>query len=219
MNQKTKKLTTLAMLTALAFVVTLVMRIPIMAAAPFLKFDAKDVIITIGGFIFGPLSALAISVVVSFLEMITVSESGVIGLAMNVIASCAFACTASFVYKKRQTAQGAVIGLLLGAIAMTAVMLFWNYLITPLYMGVTRDAVVGMLIPIFLPFNLVKAGLNAAVTILLYKPIVIGLRKSNLLPASEGEGGSGKIKFGLIILALFVLATCVLVALMLSGVI
>lgn len=217
MNQKTKKLTNLAMLCALAFVVMYFIRIPIMPSAAFLKFDAKDVIITVGGFIFGPLSAFAISAVVSLLEMVTVSESGPIGLVMNVISSCAFACTASYIYKKRQTAYGAVMGLGLGCAAMTVVMLFWNYLITPIYMGVSRDVVAGMLVPVILPFNLLKAGLNAAMTMLLYKPIVIGLRRSKMLPPSEGEG-SGRVKIGIILLSVFVLATCILFALMLNGV-
>jgi len=51
-NSRTKNMTTMAMLAALAFLVMLVGRIPMVAAAPFLKYDPKDVIIIIGGFIF-----------------------------------------------------------------------------------------------------------------------------------------------------------------------
>ncbi|SOY30602.1 hypothetical protein AMURIS_03333 [Acetatifactor muris] len=60
-------------------------------------------------------------------------------------------------------------------------MLFWNYLITPVYMGYPREAVAELLIPVFLPFNLMKGGLNAAFTMILYKPVVTAFRCAHLL--------------------------------------
>ena len=70
---------------------------------------------------------------------------------------------------------------------MTGVMLLWNYLITPLYMNVPRDVVVAMLPTAFLPFNLVKALMNGALTMLLYKPVVTALRKARLVPEHESS--------------------------------
>ena len=46
---------------------------------------------------------------------------------------------------------------------MTATMVAWNYLISPLYMGVSREVVAAMLIPVFLPFNAIKSVINAVV--------------------------------------------------------
>ena len=52
--------------------------------------------------------------------------------------------------------------------ADVGVMLLWNYLITPLYMvGTTRSMVAAMLPTVFLPFNLVKGGLNMALILLI----------------------------------------------------
>lgn len=211
MRTNTKKYVTLAMLSAIAFVVMMYGRIP--TGFWELKYDPKDIIIVIGGFIFGPLSAFLISLVVSLVEMVTVSTTGVIGLVMNVISSCAFACTAAFVYKRKRTMSGAVIGLILGALLMTASMLLWNYIITPVFMNVSREKVVAMLLPIFLPFNLIKSGLNAALTILLYKPVVTVLRKSNLVPKPETNGKKPVFNVGVILTALFVLITGILVIL------
>jgi len=211
MNTNTKKYVTLAMLSAIAYVVMAFGRIPIVL---FLKYDPKDVIITIGGFIFGPLSAFLISLVVSLVEMITVSDTGVIGLLMNVISTCAFACTAAFVYKRKRTLSGAIIGLIAGSIAMTGMMLLWNYIITPVYLNKTRAEVATMLLPIFLPFNLLKSGLNAAFTMLLYKPIVTVLRKSNLAPEPETDGKKPRFNVWVILAALFVLGTCILIILL-----
>ena len=81
--------------------------------------------------------------------------------------------------------RGAILGLGLGVLMLTGVMLLWNYLITPIYQGLPREAVAAMLVPVFLPFNLVKGGMNMAATLLLYKPVVTALRRANLIPASE----------------------------------
>ena len=56
-RQKNKKLVSMAMLCALAYLVMLVGRIPIVL---FLKYDPKDIVIAIGGFLYGPVSAFVI---------------------------------------------------------------------------------------------------------------------------------------------------------------
>ena len=81
----------MAVLCALAYVVMLVIKIPMVE---FLSYEPKDIVITIGGFMFGPLSAVIISVIVAFVEMLTASTTGWWGMLMNIISSCAFAGTA-----------------------------------------------------------------------------------------------------------------------------
>ncbi len=215
MDGKTKRLTMIGMLSAIAFAVMVIGRVPIVL---FLKYDPKDVVIVIGGFIFGPLSAFFISLIVSLIEMVTVSDTGFIGCIMNILSTCAFACTAAVIYKKDHTLKGAVIGLVCGVLLMTGIMLLWNYLITPIYLGYPREAVVELLIPAFLPFNLLKGGINSALTLLLYKHVVNTLRKAKLIEGSKGA--SVKVNnTGIVLVSLFVLATGVLLALVLKGVI
>lgn len=213
-----KKLAVMAMLCAIAYVVMFTLRIPV----KFLTYEPKDSIITIGGFMLGPLAAAAMSIVVAFLEMITVSDSGPIGMLMNVMAACAFSCTASFIYLRKRTMKGAVIGLSAGVFAMTAIMLLWNYLITPYYMGgdiaEARQTVVGMMVTLLLPFNLLKAVGNMALVMLLYKPVVTAVRKAGLLPPSEG-GKAAKLDPFFIVAAIVLLVTCILLFLVLKGVI
>ena len=132
-----KKLALLGLLSALAFLCVLFFRIPVVS---FLKFEPKDVIIAIGAFIFGPLSGLAMSVAVSFIEMITISDTGFIGCVMNILSTICFVCPAAVIYRKNRTMRSAVLGLLAGSVTMLAAMLLWNYLITPFYMGVPREA-------------------------------------------------------------------------------
>lgn len=212
MYSKTRKITTVGMLCALAYVVMILGRIPIVL---FLKYDPKDVIIAIGGLIFGPLTSFSVALIVSFLEMFTVSENGILGFLMNVISSCSFACTAAFIYKKN---TNYMVGLFCGWGCMVAVMLLWNYLITPIYMGYPREAVVELLLPAFLPFNLIKGGLNSAITMLLYEPIVTALRRAHLLEVHATSVAKPRINIGIVLVSLLIISTCVLLILTFNGV-
>lgn len=180
----TGKIASLAMLSAMAYVVMLICRVPLMPAAPFLKYDPKDVIIAIAGFLYGPIEGAAVSLLVAALEMVTVGSTGLWGMAMNFLASAAFVCTAAVIYRKDHTQKGAILGLAAGILAMTASMLLWNWLITPIYQGMPRAAVAAMLLPVFLPFNLIKSAINAVLTLLIYKPVVKALRRAKLVPPS-----------------------------------
>ena len=104
----------------MAYIIVSVVRIPVIL---FLKYEPKDVIITIGGFLLGPMAAFVTSLVVSLLEMVTISDTGPIGCLMNLISTCSFACTAAFIYKRKHTIRGAVAGLAIGWVFMVAVML------------------------------------------------------------------------------------------------
>ena len=218
----TKTITSIAMLTGVSVIIAWISKL--MPPVMFLDFDFKHVAVCIGGFTFGPMAALIIGVMSSFIEMLTFSHTGPWGFLMNALGTCSFCCTASWFYKKNRTKKGAVIGLSLGLVCMVAVMLLWNYLITPLYMTgasgelVSRAAVAAMLPTLFFPFNLAKGGMNMAATLLLYKPVVTALRKSGLVPASQSAEGR-KFSLGFLLFSLALLATFVTYALVLAGVI
>ena len=213
-----KTITSLSMLTALAYIAMYVSKI-LPQIAGFLQLEVKDTVICIGGFVFGPLAAAIISIVVALIEMFTVSDTGIIGCIMNVIATVAFCCTASFVYKKMHTKKGAVIGLSLGVLVLAAVMVLWNYLITPLYMtGFSRSDIAAMLVPIFLPFNLLKGALNMALCLVLYKPVVTALRRAHLVPESGAVHGSKKSSnAGMFLFTFALVATFVVLAMVMMG--
>ena len=206
----------------MAYVVMVIGRVPVINIPPLsLKYDPKDIIIIIGGLIYGPLASFMISVVVSYIEMVTVSDTAWIGFFMNVISTCSFACTAAFIYKKKQSIRGAILGIICGGVFAVAVMLLWNYLLTPIFMRLSREVVVPFLWSAFLPFNLLKVGINGTVTMLIYKPIVRALRKANLIPPSSTAalpGAKNKKPVGVWLVSAFLLATCIFFALVLNGV-
>ena len=216
-RMSTRSITTLAMLTAIAYVVMILSK-SLPQVSGFLQLDLKDTVICIGGFVFGPVAAAAVSIIVPLLEMFFASDTGPIGFIMNVLATASFCCTASFVYKKVHTKKGAIVGLTLGVIMLTAVMLLWNYLITPIYQGLPRETVAAMLPTVFLPFNVVKGGLNMALILVLYKPVVTALRKARLVPESQVSSQPRKLGAGYLLFSLALLATFVTIALVLMGI-
>ena len=215
-TQNLRRLTIMAMFTALAFVSVALIRIPVML---WLNYDPKDVFLAIGAFLLGPVEGLIMTIVVALLELVTISSTGIIGFAMNVFSSCLFVCTASLIYHRRRTLIGALVGLVCGALLATGGMLLWNYLITPLYMeNTTREQVAGMLVPLFLPYNLLKTSLNSTLTMLLYKGASSALRAAKLLPPAETPTSAKKF-LPVTILSLLVLAALILALLVWKGII
>ena len=208
---------TMAMLTAVAWVVTYLCK-AIPSVMGFLDFEFKSVVICIGGFTLGPAAAVVLSILVPVVEFFTYSGTGPYGLIMNIAATASFCCPACYVYKRRHTMNGAVVGLAVGTATLTVVMVLWNYLITPLYQGTPREVIATMLLPVFFPFNLTKGGLNMAATLLLYKPVVTALRRAGLVPPSE-SGQSKKFSGGFLLFTVALLITFVLFALVLLKII
>ena len=108
MPNKTRKIAATGMLCALTYVVMAVGRVPVVL---FLKYDPSDIVVTLGGLIWGPMTAFTVSAAVAVIEMLTVSHTGLLGCIMNIVQTVSFACTAAAIYRKRRTLGGAVAGL------------------------------------------------------------------------------------------------------------
>lgn len=175
---RAKKITLIAAVAAMAIVLTAIIRFPI-TSLPFLKYDPKDVILTTAGFIFGPLVAILAAVIEVVVEMVTFSESGPWGAVMNIIATLSFSGIAAAIYHRKRTTKGAVLSLVCAVLSLTVVMALWNLVVTPIYTGFPRAEVI-KLMPVIIPFNLIKGGVNAALIILLYKPIKSALAGAGL---------------------------------------
>jgi riboflavin transporter len=175
-TERTAKLAKMAMLCAISVVLMLLIRIPF-PPAPFLVYDPADIPIIISGFAFGPLAAFAMTAVVSFIQAFILGGDGLIGFFMHLVATGSFVLVAGLIYRKHKSKKMAIVGLFCGGIVMTLTMMGWNLLITPMFLGVSRDAVLGMLLPIIMPFNLIKAAINSVITFFVYKPLSRFLHK------------------------------------------
>ncbi len=201
----------LAMFAALAYASLFALRIS--GIGGFLTFDVKDAVITVCAMLFGPVAGVVIALLVSLLEMITVSGTGPWGFLMNFVGSAVFAAVGSTIYcyapKLKKTLSGAIVGLMSSVLAMTLCMLVMNLLVTPIYFGISVDSVKEMLLPLLLPFNLIKATLNAAIVLVLYKPLSTAL-KMRVIDGKPESFRFDKKTILLILVGLAIIVACVL---------
>lgn len=180
-NSAIKQATGIGVFSALAFITTLICKL-IPQVSGFLTLDAKDAVIAIASFIYGPTAAPAISFIVAFIEFISISDTGPWGLLMNFLSSTIFSLSASLIYKIKKTLNGAVIGFGVATLLTTVAMALLNIFVTPLYLGVPTSAVMELLPDILIPFNFAKTLLNSSIALILYKPIINAMRAAKLVP-------------------------------------
>lgn len=172
----TRKLTTMAILTALSVCFVALIHFPIFPAVAFLEYDPADIPILICSFAFGPAAGFIVTVIAAFIQGFTVSaQSGIYGIIMHIIATGAYVLASGLFYRKHKTKKMAAVAILIGTAAMVVCMFFANLVITPYFMmgavnGATVSAVLSLM-PFILLFNLIKAGVNGAVTFFLYKRV------------------------------------------------
>ncbi len=177
MRGRTVKLVKMGAMVAISVALVYLIHFPIFPAVAFLEYDPADIPILIGTFAFGPLAGLALTVVTSVIQGLTVSSgSGLYGILMHVIATGMLVIVSGSIYGRKKTKNMAVVSLLCGMAAMAVVMMGANIVITPLFMGVSAETV-WSLMPFIVGFNLIKAGINGGVTFILYKRIANFLRR------------------------------------------
>ena len=168
---KTRKLTAMAIMAALSVALVAMIHFPVFPAVAFLEYDPADIAILICGFAFGPLAGICVTAVAALIQGLTVSvTSGVYGIIMHLIATGTYVTVASLIYQKHKTKKSAALSLLFGTLAMAAIMVPSNLLITPYFMGAPVAAIVDLL-PYIVLFNLIKAGANGIITFFVYKSI------------------------------------------------
>lgn len=168
MSEKIKTITNISILCVISYILTISFRIPI---SSFLKYDPKDIIITLGGLIFSPGVCSLATIIVCFLEMITVSSTGIFGFLMNVLSTLTFSVTVSIIYKKLNNKYSLLAGLLFAGIFSTLFMIIINLIIIPFYMKIAWEPSINLILWIFLPFNILKCFINSLLIILFYKII------------------------------------------------
>ena len=151
---------------------------PILPFASFLLFELQDIPILIAGLVFGPVRGFVIGVVAIVLRAFLLPLPGdYYGVIMHIIAIGVYVLVAAAIYHKFKTKKWGLISLIIGGLCMTAAMMPANIVVTPIFMGVPVEAVYGMLLPILLPFNLLKMAINTVVVFFLYKRLSPFLHK------------------------------------------
>ena len=161
----------MAMLAAVAVVLVAFVRIPLVPAVPFLVYDMADAPVLIATLLYGTIPGLIVLFVVSAIQAIAFSTDGWVGLLMHFVASGALVVCVGQFYKYRQKFSGALIGMVLGTLAMTLLMIPMNYIFTVNVYGTPKEVVDAMMLPGIIPFNLIKAALNSVISAILFKAL------------------------------------------------
>lgn len=164
----TRQLVTMALMCAIGVLLSFV-EFPLLPGVTWLKYDASAMPAMVCGFAFGPAAGLAVGIVGAVIHGILMADFS--GAVMNILVVTGFILPAALVYRRTRTFKSGVVGLVLSAVAATVMAILGNLVITPMWLGVPLDAVVAMILPILTPFNLIKAGINAVLTLIVYKSI------------------------------------------------
>ena len=192
----TKTMVKISVLGVISFIL-MFFEFPLPWLAPtFMKIDISDLPSLIGAFAIGPMAGVIIQLLKNLLNvLIEGTTTAAVGELANFVVGSVFAFTAGFVYHRKKTFNRALIGLILGTIAMTVVITLANYFIMfPLYaklMGLDMQVFIDMgrainknitdlrslMIMSVVPFNLLKGIIVTAITLLIYKKVSPILKK------------------------------------------
>ncbi len=159
-------------------------------APPFLKIDIADLPSLIGAFAMGPMAGVLVQLLKNILNLLVEgSMTGGIGELSNFLVGSTLVYVAGLIYYRKKDFKNAIIGLLVGVIAMTLFATLSNYFVVfPLYakvFGWPMEKLVGMgsavnkfvvdyktlILFAVVPFNLLKGLIVSSVTLLLYKKV------------------------------------------------
>jgi ECF transporter S component (folate family) len=163
-----RQLATMALFVALGIILSFI-EFPLLPGTDFLKFDASSVTAMTIGFSFGPAAGCLVGVLVAWIHGLF--SGNLWGALMNSVVVLAFVLPAAVAYKRNGGTASTVVGLVISCICMVAVAIIMNLVITPIYMGVPVEAVMAMILPILLPFNILKAVINAVLSFVLLRSL------------------------------------------------
>jgi len=180
---QTLYITMLGILAAQSVAMMYMLQVPLIPAAPYMLYDMADIPIIIGTLFMGPVAGIILTVIVSVIQGVTVSATGgIIGIVMHIVATGAFVLTIGLV--RKVWPKRSALPILFGVIAMTLIMIPLNLLLTPIYTGMSVEAVAKLILPVILPFNLAKAGINGFTAFVVFQ--IIARAFPRLLKNREG---------------------------------
>lgn len=175
-----------ALLGAISMILSMI-SFPLPFAPAFLKFDIAELPALFAGFFLGPLDGCVVVFIKIILKLlIQGTDTAFVGEIMNLLGSFCFVLPTSFIYRWKHTKSGAITGLIISTVAVSIAFVFINaYIAFPLYStlyGIPLDAIIEMghsvnsnidsittlMIFSVFPFNLMKHGVTAVITYLIY---------------------------------------------------
>ena len=197
MNSKldVRKMTVTAMLSAIAFVLMFLdTAVPIMPS--FIKLDLSELPALIATFALGPVCGVIVCLIKNLLHLLITTTGGV-GELSNFILGAAFVLPAGLIYQHKKTKKNAIIGAIVGALAMAIISFPSNlFIVYPVYYNfmpkdviiaayqalvpfANIDSIAKCLLLFNVPFTFVKGLISPIITILIYQPLRPLLKGNN----------------------------------------
>lgn len=172
-TKKTRRLVMISLLAAMSFVLMYAVQIPLVPAAPFLKWDPSDLPNVLGGLVLGPGAAFLIALVKCLLFLLFKGSEGPVGAFMAFASSAALAVPCAIIYRRWSNHFGFIAGLLAGTALLTITMGIVNYFWALGVWGIPAEHRLGLLQTAILPFNLLRGVISS----LLIYPVYFALRQ------------------------------------------
>jgi len=183
-DNKTRRLVGIALLSALAFVITF-LEIPLIPGVPFLKLDFSDIVVFFGMYIFGPLSGVMIAFLRALLQYVsTGGDAGFpIGVTAGFIATISMTLPLYLIVSNRKfNLKNKIIGGTIATVSLTVVLSVVNWLfVLPAYlvvMGLDVGPVRDYLLYALIPFNLLKGTIISTLIFFLAGKMKVWLDKT-----------------------------------------
>ena len=162
----TRRIALAALFTAASLILSFI-QIPIFPAAPWLMYDPSGIVCLIAAFAFGPKLGAAVAII-SWVPRVFLDP---FGAPMGMLSTCAFIIPAALVYTKGcRSRTASLAGMAIGAILSIALTCAMNLVVAPLYTAVSIADVAALIVPVLLPFNMLKMIINIVAGQALLKP-------------------------------------------------
>jgi len=187
-DEKLVRLIKISLLSVIAFLLMYI-EVPLPIFPTFLTLDISDLPALLGAFALGPVAGVIIELIKNILHGLLASKTALIGELANFLVGGVLVFISGYIYKTRKSKGGAVVGLLVGVICMSAFASILNYfVILPLYETVLKFPLTGIIaagsainpnikdlnsfiVWMIVPFNLLKGVVISVMTLALYKRV------------------------------------------------
>ena len=158
-----KQVATFVILILMAMVLSFI-DTPLIPGVDWLTYDPSGVVVGLTALLWGPWQGVAVAA----LSWIPHLATGFLGASMNIMASASMAVVFGSLCRRRRGVARVALAGAASVAAATVVSVCLNFVVTPMYLSTTYEAVAALVVPYLLPFNVIKAAANVTLAAVAY---------------------------------------------------
>lgn len=165
--------------------------IPLLPEALWLKYDVSAIVAILMGFSYGTFFGVFIGVASYLPHLFTQPLGGIAAISITAAMIVITSATYHILVNRMRRELALIVSLILGSIAEIAASVVVNLLLTPIYAKVSIAQVAAMLVPIIIPFNLIKCVLHTIITCCIAPTVMRVLSTSS--PSASALGANAHV--------------------------